>query len=122
MLLRGRVELLGEPRAGRRHVDDDAAVLSGKDAVFAAVDFLDVFRIADHRDDEIRRCGKLLRRVRPMGALLEQGLCLRLRARVDGEREPRLHEIAPHAAAHDADADEADGSSHNAGSFPVLGL
>ena len=108
LFLRCSENLLGERRTRRRHVDDDAAFLCRKDALGAQIDFLDVLRVADDGNDDVRLFRQLFWRRRPACAVFKKRLRLFLRARVDADGIARLHEIPRHTASHDARADEAD--------------
>ena len=103
-------DALGKQRARRGHVDQHRARLgAGHDAIRREISLLHVGRKAHDRDDEIGlRRGAAGRGV-PLGAGIDQRLGFFLGAVVDVQRVARLLEVAGHAAAHDAGADECDG-------------
>ena len=97
-------------RGDRRHVDDQRALRQRcRGAVLAEQHLLDLRGVGHHRDEGVGALGGLGGRGRRAGAVLGgEALGLLARARVDGQLEARLAQVARHRAAHDAQADEAD--------------
>jgi hypothetical protein len=82
------------------HVDRRLAFCEARrDAVFAEQNLLDVRRVGNHRDDEIRRSRDLRRIAARLGAVRKE-LRGSAAARKDVERMAALEKMARHRTAH----------------------
>ena len=109
----GRGDIARGLGADGAHIDHQAARFGAvDDAIFAEDDRLHVRRIADAGDDDIAFCSDICRAAAAVGAGRDDGIHAAGGAVPNVEREAGLQQVAGHAFAHDAEADEADGFVH----------